>query len=98
MSKKTKTPRADVEQAPEAQVDWAAIAELEKGLHKQDQPLVIEDKQVSFDDWWLAREAKLNKPLFYKEILKADFGGRGLSKKETMDRWDWAARQFGLKW
>jgi hypothetical protein len=98
MSKKTKAPKIEADQPANAAVDWAAIAELEKKMHKEDKPMVVESKSVSFDDWWLAREAELNKPLFYKEILKADFSGRGLSKKETMDRWDWAAKQFGLKW
>lgn len=54
------------------------------------------EEAISFDQWWLDRSGSLNQPQYIKEILKADAKGRGLSGKQTADKWDWAARQFGL--
>jgi hypothetical protein len=31
-----------------------------------------------------------------KEIIQADFRGRGLIAKYPAEKWDWAAKQFGL--
>lgn len=107
MSKKTQTSKdKSLEKktvtAPEpVEVDWAAIAALEKQAlekAKQSEPTISSPELISFEDWWLLREAAINKPQYYKEILKADSAARGLGKKEPLDRWDWAGKQFGLKW
>lgn len=83
------------------EIDWAAIAALEKEAHKvavEEKTPQQEEKAMSFEEWWLLRETDINKPNYYKEILKADFKARGLHKLEKTDKWDWAAKQFGLKW
>jgi hypothetical protein len=104
MSKKTQKTEKVPAQAEVVKpvIDWAAIAALEKQsleTAKQSEPLIqSEPVSLSFEDWWLLRESALNKPQHYKEILKADFGARGLGKKEPLERWDWAGKQFGLKW
>lgn len=102
MSKKTNKTKQVVESTPKAQeVDWAAIAALEKEAHKtmvEEKTQQQEEKALSFEEWWLLREKDIDKPNYYKEILKADFKARGLQKLEKTDRWDWAAKQFGLKW
>jgi hypothetical protein len=82
-------------------VDWAAIDALEKQARIEANVVALEtanqeDNIISFDEWWLSREADLKKPSYFKEILKVDMKARGLSKKELVSKWDWAARQFGL--
>ena len=107
MSKKTQTSKdkslenKTVSVTEPVEVDWAAIAALEKQAlekAKQSEPVSSAPELISFEDWWLLREAAINKPQYYKEILRADSAARGLGKRETVDRWDWAGRQFGLKW
>jgi len=104
MSKKTQknNPQPAPVSPEPAVVDWAAIAALEKQAleaARKIEPIVSsEPEALSFEDWWLLREVLINKPGHYKEILKADFNARGLSKKEPLERWDWAGKQFGLKW
>ena len=54
-----------------------------------------EENKVSFDQWWMMinKSAKL-KP-WMKEVVFADFKGRSLSREETMEKYNWALRQFG---
>lgn len=79
----------------EVAIDWAAIDALEKAAHK---PVVSisEPIAISFDEWWMMREQSINKPKYYKDIIRVDAKARGLGKKELVEKWDWAARQFGL--
>jgi len=75
--------------------DLKAIAEFEKAQRKSASKKDL-DSAVDFDQWWTERASVLNQPAHIKEILRADAKGRGLGKKETMERWDWAAKMFGL--
>jgi hypothetical protein len=101
-NKKPQQPKKDqIIEASVEQVDWAAIAALEKqAAAVAFNEVKTEEKQevITFEDWWLMREQQLNKPYHYKEILRVDFKARGLGKKELLEKWDWAAKQFGLKW
>jgi hypothetical protein len=75
-------------------IDMKSIKEYERAMRsKAVQP---SEEKVEFDSWWATRSPVLNQPNHLKEILKADAKARGLGKEETLDRWDWAARQFGL--
>lgn len=61
---------------------------------------VVEDaapEEMSFDQWWITinKIGKLRPHL--KEILEVDFKARGLSKKETKERYDEALKVFGIK-
>jgi hypothetical protein len=71
-----------------------AIKEME--LSKR-APVVDLTEKVEFDYWWALRKDQLNQPAHLKEIVLADMKGRGLSKEESLDSWDKAARIFGLK-
>lgn len=77
-------------------IDIAAIKEYERQQRLKAPPVPQEEK-IDFEQWWLIRSPTLGQPSHVKDILKADARGRKLSSKETMERWDWAARQFGLK-
>lgn len=101
MSKKTKSKAQETSTAPQSEVDWAAIEALEKQSRKEAEKQVSQqpaqqESTVTFDEWWMSREADIKKPAYFKEILRVDARARGLVKKELHSRWDWAARQFGL--
>ena len=81
-----------VEQSQE--LDAKAIKEMEKSRRS---PTVDLTEKVEFDYWWALRKDELNQPIHIKEIVLADMKGRGLSKEESLDSWDKAARIFGLK-
>jgi hypothetical protein len=50
---------------------------------------------VEFDIWYAMRKAAI--PMqHYKEILKADFKGRGLKELETVDSFDKALQKYGV--
>ncbi len=76
-------------------VDMESIKAYERSIRaKQERP--VEKEAIDFDTWWALRLAVLKQPQHIKEILKADAYARNLQTKESCDRWDWAARQFGL--
>lgn len=54
------------------------------------------DNKVDFDGWWAVRSKQI--PAQHrKEIVKADFIGRGLSDKESMESYDAALNKYGIK-
>ena len=76
------------------EVDMQSIKEYERAMRaKTEQP---EENKVEFDQWWVIRSTELKQPVHIKEILRADAKARGLAKEESVSRWDWAAKQFGL--
>ena len=101
MSKKSRAKVQEVKQ-PEAAVDWAAIEALEKQAQKEAEKSIasseppLQETAITFDEWWMSREADIKKPAYFKEIIRVDARARGLAKRELRSRWDWAARQFGL--
>jgi hypothetical protein len=55
----------------------------------------IEEK-VDFDAWYSMREKQI--PVQHqKEILKADFKGRGLGQNESLSNFDGALKKYGVK-
>jgi hypothetical protein len=68
-----------------------------KQAAKEPESETLSDNTVSYDEWWATRNQMLKQPQHIKEILLKDARARGLDKMETMDRWDWAARTYGLK-
>ena len=51
---------------------------------------------VDFDAWWAMVENKI--PVQHrKEIILADFGARGLTKRETMQAYHNALNKYGVK-
>lgn len=77
------------------QIDMESIKAYERSMRANQEPSKSEEI-MDFDTWWAMRQPLLKQPQHLKEILKADSKARGLLVKESMDRWDWAARQFGL--
>lgn len=73
-----------------------SIKEYEMAQRAKVQELATVDVVVDFDQWWADRAAVLKQPAHIKEILKVDAKARGVSGKQSLDKWDWAAKQFGL--
>jgi len=49
-----------------------------------------------FDVWWVLRQDKI--PGHHmKEVIKADMKARGLSDKESLEDFDVALKQYGIK-
>jgi hypothetical protein len=57
----------------------------------------VEEQKISFDLWWAEVNKKLNLPAYLKEIIWADFKGRGLKKDEAAAKYNDAIRLFGYK-
>ena len=54
------------------------------------------DKKMAFDAWYALRGSSIPAQ-HMKEILRADFKARGLSDMETLQRYDAALVQYGVK-
>ena len=54
------------------------------------------DESVSFDQWWMMRSKEIPRA-HRKEIIKADFKGRGLKDKALKSDWDKALESYGVK-
>lgn len=74
-----------------------AVKAYEASLKKVVEVTIEPERKIGFDEWWAARNPQLEQPNHVKEILLKDAKARGLTKTETMERWDWAARTYGLK-
>lgn len=62
---------------------------------KQAPPADAEQK-IHFDGWYALRGASI--PGHHmKEIIRADFQGRGVGSKETIARYDAALEKYGVK-
>lgn len=59
-------------------------------------PEAASQQKLDFDAWWALRGKKLPKH-HHKEIIKADFAGRGLDDKESMEDFDRALEMYGVK-
>lgn len=77
-------------------VDMKSIKEHEKKQRAKlaQQQEVVED--IDFDQWWAEKTAILKQPPYMKEIVRVDAAARGITGKQPIDKWDWAAKQFGL--
>jgi hypothetical protein len=52
--------------------------------------------KVAFEIWYAMREKAIPQQ-HYKEIIKADFKGRGLKDYETLESFDKALVKYGVK-
>lgn len=55
-----------------------------------------EEQLVLFDAWYAMR-ANMIPSKHMKEIIRADFMGRGLTNKETVKKYDAALEKYGVK-
>ena len=53
------------------------------------------EMKFSFDVWWALASKKSNFRPYLKEIIWADFKGRGLNKEETLKCFYDALKKFG---
>jgi hypothetical protein len=77
-------------------IDMKSIKEYEKAQRSLVKNETPNNQEIPFDQWWADRSAILKQPPHMKEIIHADFKGRGLTAKHAVEKWDWAAKQFGL--
>ena len=54
-----------------------------------------EENTLSYDEWWMLTNKKLNLRPHLKEIILADFKGRGLTIKENLEKYNKALSLFG---
>ncbi len=66
----------------------AAAAQEDAGEQKE--------QLVLFDAWYALRANSIPSK-HMKEILRADFAGRGLGNKETVEKFDLALEKYGVK-
>jgi hypothetical protein len=72
------------------------IKEAEQKKRKVVVEVVDKEKKVSFEVWWMKRSPFIPKQ-HRKEILRADFTGRGLGDKELDIAFDAALEKYGVK-
>ena len=56
-----------------------------------------EDGKIDFDSWWSPTAKRLSIKPWMKEIIKADFKGRGLSNREAPEKYEEGLSLFGIK-
>lgn len=62
------------------------------------QPDGADQEKVSFDQYWMLAQGKVKMRSHLKEIIWADMKARGLSKSESIEKYDAALRLFGYSW
>jgi NADH:ubiquinone oxidoreductase subunit F (NADH-binding) len=77
-------------------VDMKSIKEYEKAQRLSAKAEKQGSEEISFDQWWADNSASLKVSPHLKEVIKADFKGRGVEGLNVKDKWNWAAKQFGL--
>ena len=55
------------------------------------------ETQIDFNSWWITAQKRLSLRAWEKEIIKADFKGRGSSLKETDDKFYEYLKLYGIK-
>lgn len=58
-------------------------------------PILTEQPKIEFDTWYAMR-SHLIPPHHLKEIIKADFKGRGVPSMATIAEFDEALRKYGV--
>lgn len=70
-----------------------------KQLKNEKVEVIVDDngEKISFDQYWMLLNRKMELRPWLKEIMWADFKARGLSPHETEAAYNRASVQFGLK-
>ena len=102
MGKKTDTENKEVIPAEVVPTDAAALSKAIKAMEKKQReealaanPPVVSAEKIFFDQWWAANSKKIP-AMHRKEIVFADFKGRGLTNKEFSKDFDLALKKYGL--
>lgn len=74
-------------------------AKREESLKGSDVTIITgsNDEKVDFDTWWMDINRRVKMKPWMKEIVQADFKGRGLGRRESMKKFDESLRLFGIK-
>lgn len=82
-----------------AKIKAAEALERKKILKKAKVTIITQDTDnvIDFDTWWMDINRRVALKQWMKEIIKADFKGRGLKTKESIEYFDEALRVFGVK-
>lgn len=99
MAKEKKVTSKSAEEAKDHKEEIKAMERKKReAAHKAAaaKPMSNSDKEVSFDEWYMMRSASIPKN-HRKEVLKADFKGRGLGNKAELSRYDEALEKYGVK-
>jgi hypothetical protein len=72
-------------------------AKVQESQPKEEVTVAQSDETVQFDVWWVDVNKLIKLPSYMKEIVWADFRGRGLNKSETKKAYEDAIRLFGYK-
>ena len=83
-----------------AEIKKAETLEREKLLKNAKVTIITAESEsdlVGFDIWWMDISRRVELKQWMKEIVKADFKGRGLNKEETVETFDDGLRAFGVK-
>lgn len=77
---------------------WKEVKKEECALQATDAPVEQEAEapKLDFDAWFASRGAKIPRH-HRKEILRADFSARGLGQCESLEDFDDALNQYGVK-
>jgi hypothetical protein len=76
------------------------VAKREVILKREEINIITAEKEsekIEFAIWWMDVSRRVKLKAWMKEIVKADFKGRGLSDKETIKCFDDNLRLFGVK-
>ena len=90
MSKKRKS-----EQEPSSSPETLEKTGATVGQEAAAAPTLMEQPKIEFDTWYAMR-SHLIPPHHLKEIIKADFKGRGVPSMATIAEFDEALRKYGV--
>jgi len=89
--------RKERKKSAEATVEVAAPQEAAPQVTMAPkEPVKAEAPKIDFDAWFIMRKSKIPSH-HHKEIMKADFKGRGLGQCESIEDFDAALRKYGVK-
>lgn len=75
------------------------VAKREEALKESDVTIITgsDDEKIDFDTWWMDINRRVKMKSWLKEVVQADFKGRGLEKRESLEKFDESLRLFGIK-
>lgn len=96
MAKKNRQVK-DMEQAPKEESAPVMVKEVMREVVALKEEAMVKEAspKVDFDVWFVMRNSKIPKT-HHKEVIMADFKGRGLSQCESLEDFDAALKKYGI--
>ena len=94
--KKSKKPAEKKKSQKELMAEIKKMEAEKRAKAMKENPSQKKDDRVGFDQWWM-QVAKHVPRAHRKEIIKADFKGRGLGDKALKSDYDKALESYGVK-